>query len=107
MDNGADAVEALATESFDLVLMDIQMPVLDGIEATRRIRARGGAQGAVPIVALTANVTADDRKLYLEESFSAIVAKPIEVDAFYGCIAGFLRPEAKPLDSCSPQATTG
>ena len=107
VDNGASAVEALMKDSYDLVLMDIQMPVLDGIEATREIRASAEGHGDVPIVALTANVMADDRKLYLSEGFSAIVAKPIEIEEFYGCLAGLLRSDAMPPGLCVPQAATG
>ncbi len=107
VENGASAVEALKTERYDLVLMDIQMPVLDGIEATREIRAGAAGQGDIPIVALTANVMADDRKLYLSEGFSAIVAKPIEIEEFYGCLAGLIGSDAEPLGPRAPQAATG
>src|SRR6185503_17928923 len=54
--NGAEALDLLQTQAFDVVLMDIQMPVMDGVEATRRLRASGGPNAAVPVIALTANV---------------------------------------------------
>src|SRR5262245_49061756 len=61
--NGAEALAALANQQFDLVLMDIQMPEMDGLEATARIRAQERITGArIPIVAVTANTLDDDRE---------------------------------------------
>ena len=91
VDNGVSAVEATSKESYDLILMDIQMPVLDGVEATRRIRNASGPESAIPIVALTANVMTEDRKLYAEEGFTALVAKPIDVQQMYGCLYRLIR----------------
>ena len=64
--DGLLGVEAAARGSFDLILMDVQMPGIDGLEASRRIRAMGGAIAATPIVALTANVLSHQRQSYLE-----------------------------------------
>ena len=64
--------------SFDLILMDVQMPVLDGMAATRRIRELPGAAGRVPIVGLTANVLDRDRDLYLAAGMNDCLAKPIQ-----------------------------
>ncbi|MCB9916652.1 MAG: response regulator [Planctomycetes bacterium] len=81
-EDGAQALEQLARRRFDVVLMDCQMPVMDGFEATRAIRAgRGGVlQPEVPIVAMTANAMAGDRERCLEIGMSDYVSKPIRKD---------------------------
>jgi CheY-like chemotaxis protein len=63
---------------FDLVLMDIKMPRMDGVQATQAIRALDGPLGAIPIVALTANADPDDAKKYLACGMAAVVEKPIK-----------------------------
>ena len=75
--NGRQALEFIAAGEFDLVLMDMQMPVMDGLEATRRIRASGGAAGKVPIVGLTANAFASDRQACLDAGMDGFLAKPV------------------------------
>jgi PAS domain S-box-containing protein len=79
--NGIEALEALRREEYDLVLMDCQMPEMDGYEATRRIR--GGTSGvrnsSVPIVAMTARAMAGDREECLEAGMDEYVSKPIEI----------------------------
>ncbi len=74
--NGADAVKAAADLAYDLILMDCQMPVMDGYEATRRIREMENELGT-PIIALTANATAEDRKKALESGMDEFLSKPI------------------------------
>jgi len=77
VENGADAVKAVAEGKCDLVLMDIQMPEMDGIEATRRIRQLpAGAQ--VPIIAMTANALPGDKERYLDAGMDDYIAKPVE-----------------------------
>jgi PAS domain S-box-containing protein len=76
-EDGALGVEAVASELYDLVLMDIQMPEMDGVEATRRIRALGGAAASTPIIGLTANAMAHQRAAYLEAGMDGVAAKPI------------------------------
>jgi signal transduction histidine kinase/CheY-like chemotaxis protein len=86
--NGQETLEILARERFDAVLMDIQMPVMSGIEATRRIRSgeAGSIDPNVPIIALTAHAMASDREKFLEAGMDDYVSKPID----FGELAGSL-----------------
>jgi signal transduction histidine kinase/CheY-like chemotaxis protein len=77
--DGIEAVQRATAESFDLILMDMQMPNMDGIEATRRIRALGGRNFVVPIVAMTANASDDDRRLCEEAGMTGFQSKPISL----------------------------
>ncbi|RYC09992.1 ATP-binding protein [Ciceribacter ferrooxidans] len=74
--DGAEAVRLCENETFDLIFMDMQMPVMDGIEATRRIAA-GSPNGTTPIVAMTANASDDDRRRCVEAGMVGFEAKPI------------------------------
>ncbi len=75
--DGAQAVEAVRNGEFDLVLMDVQMPEVDGYEATRRIRALEGPVASIPIVALTANAVAGYEELSLQAGMNGHVSKPV------------------------------
>jgi signal transduction histidine kinase/CheY-like chemotaxis protein/HPt (histidine-containing phosphotransfer) domain-containing protein len=75
--NGIEAVMAAKQGDFDVIFMDMRMPEMDGLEATRAIRARGGALAALPIIALTANAFADDMKACRDAGMNDFVAKPI------------------------------
>ncbi len=87
--NGQEAIEALARHSFDLLIMDIQMPVMDGIEATRAIRRQEqGTLRHLPIVALTAYAIKGDRECFLEEGFDGYLSKPITSLELYETIEG-------------------
>jgi PAS domain S-box-containing protein len=77
VDDGAAGVEAARDGAFDLILMDVQMPGMDGLEASRRIRALPGPAGRAPIIALTANVMAHQRASYRAAGMDGVVAKPI------------------------------
>ena len=102
-ETGAEALALLANESFDLVLMDVQMPVMDGMEATRRIRVaeRQGAtrhrNARVPIVALTANAIQGDRERCLTAGMDDYLTKPFTRDALHELLARWL-PEPSPAD---------
>ncbi|WP_309643555.1 PAS domain S-box protein [Phenylobacterium sp.] len=85
--DGLLGVEAAAVGGFDLILMDVQMPGIDGLEASRRIRALGGPVASTPIVALTANVLSHQRQAYLEAGMDGVVGKPISPSALLAEIA--------------------
>jgi two-component system, sensor histidine kinase and response regulator len=72
------ALEALERQQFDLILMDVQMPVMDGVETTAAIRQRESASGEhIPIVAMTAHAMAGDRQKFLSLGMDGYVSKPI------------------------------
>jgi PAS domain S-box-containing protein len=79
--NGERALEAVQAQRFDLVLMDIQMPVMDGLSATRAIRALETGVAAIPIVAITANALRGDMEMYLAAGMTGYVSKPLRIDA--------------------------
>jgi signal transduction histidine kinase/DNA-binding response OmpR family regulator len=79
-ENGVDALTLVSESDFDLVLMDIQMPLMDGMEATRRIRLLPGKRSSVPIVAMTANALKGDRERYLAVGMDDYIPKPIDVE---------------------------
>jgi PAS domain S-box-containing protein len=83
--NGAEALERVRRGGIDLVLMDVQMPVMDGLTATRRLREEGCA---TPIVALTANVMAGAGDALTEAGFTVYEAKPVVVDSLLSTLAG-------------------
>jgi PAS domain S-box-containing protein len=89
-EDGRLGLEAAREGGFDLVLMDIQMPNMDGIEATRAIRALAGQASRTPIIGLTANVMAHQRQTYLAAGMNGVVAKPIAVGDLLGEISRLL-----------------
>jgi len=92
VENGQFAVEKIAAERFDLVLMDCQMPIMDGFEATRAIRAREAqvAEGRLPIIALTAHAMASDRQECLTAGMDDYLTKPIKPTMVRSRVRGWL-----------------
>lgn len=89
--NGREAVAAVEQKSFDLVLMDLQMPEMDGLEATRRIRARAEF-AALPIIAMTANVMAEDRARCNAAGMNDFIGKPIDMNEVAAVLARWIKP---------------
>ena len=92
--NGEEVLAALATREFDLILMDIQMPVMDGLEATRRIRA-DGKNKVLPIIALTANAMLGDAEKCKAAGCSEYLSKPLDKQKFMACLEMYLGPAAR------------
>ena len=114
--NGAEALEILANEHFDLVLMDVQMPIMDGLTATRRIREREARLHLPrqPIIALTANALAGDREMCLQAGMDDYVTKPVTIGNISTALLRWLPssgsvptlPDASPASaepSCPPE----
>ncbi|MBF0322266.1 MAG: response regulator, partial [Magnetococcales bacterium] len=112
VENGEEAVAVVQRERFDAILMDIQMPVMDGLTAARSIR-KLVAHGQVPIIAMTANARVDDRNDCLAAGMNDHVAKPIHPDALLDVLKKWAKPTtpvesqsvvtpAKPIESQTP-----
>ena len=86
--NGAEALQALQQDAYDLVLMDCQMPELDGYEATRRIRRSGNLR--LPIIALTAGAMAEDRDRCLREGMNGFLSKPVDLRKLADVLAAWI-----------------
>jgi len=89
VENGQKALDALTRERFDCVLMDIQMPVMDGMEATRLIRAAAlpGVPADIPVIALTGHAMSGDRERFMEGGMTAYLSKPVDMDCLARLIA--------------------
>jgi CheY-like chemotaxis protein len=88
--NGREALEQAASRTFDIVFMDMRMPEMDGLEATRAIRALGGPWARIPIVALTANAFADDIKACRDAGMDEFVSKPMRKKVLVATLAQML-----------------
>ncbi|MCD8522066.1 MAG: response regulator [Saccharospirillaceae bacterium] len=94
--NGQEAVQLYQTQRFDLVLMDCHMPVMDGLEATRRIRS-STEQKHIPVIALSADVMAEQKAACLQAGMNGYLSKPIRLDELRQALCGFLRPDQSAL----------
>ena len=88
--NGQDAINRISKEEFDVVLMDCEMPVMDGFEATAAIRGRNGDSSDVPIIALTANAVDGDRERCIASGMQDYLSKPISVEKLHGTLKKWL-----------------
>jgi CheY-like chemotaxis protein/HPt (histidine-containing phosphotransfer) domain-containing protein len=112
--NGADAVDAVCRKDYDIVLMDVQMPVMDGVEATTRIRALGGRYATMPIVAMTAAVLVNQIESFKQAGMSDHVGKPFEprelrqlINRWIGADSiGAVRPDVKQGGHSLPETMT-
>lgn len=87
VDNGAGALTQLGEEVFDVILMDIHMPQMTGLEVVRRLRASVGPERTTPVIALTADTTSRGPEAYDELGFNGFVSKPILVQRLMEAIA--------------------
>ena len=97
-ENGKEALDLLGQGwSFDLVLMDVQMPVMDGLEATREIRnMESDTQSSIPIIAMTANAMKGDRERYLASGLDDYISKPVDEKALQKLIETYLSDDDAP-----------
>ncbi|MBI3773263.1 MAG: response regulator [Gammaproteobacteria bacterium] len=105
-ENGAEAVQAVQDNTYDAVLMDIQMPVMDGLEAARTIRALGGRYTALPIVAMTAHALSGDADKSLAAGMNGHVTKPIDPEAVFKELARWIKPSEKPSEAMATTAAS-
>jgi len=91
-EDGVEAVEAVGRDHFDAILMDIRMPRMDGVGATRAIRALPGPARATPVIALTANADPDDARRYLAAGMASVVEKPIKAERLRSALSSALAP---------------
>jgi two-component system sensor histidine kinase/response regulator len=103
-ENGEQAIERLGTSSFDAVLMDMQMPVMDGLEATRIIRTMPGL-GALPVIAMTANAMEADRKRCLEAGMNDHIGKPIDPRQLWSTLLAWIKPRSEHTPRTRPLRT--
>lgn len=94
-ENGKKAIEKLKSDQFDLILMDIQMPVMDGITAVEIIKKEQISN--VPIIAISAYTDQNDREYFLSAGFDDFISKPVQPKTFLATIAYYINKEKKPL----------
>ncbi len=101
-EDGLEALDAVMSRSFDLILMDIKMPRMDGVQCTQAIRALSGPESLIPIIALTANADPDDARGYLAIGMAAVVEKPIKPERLRMAMNAALSGEPVPIAEPAP-----
>lgn len=104
--NGREAVEAIKRSPFDVVLMDIQMPVMDGVEATREIRKLDGLMARIPIIAVTSNSMPGDRERYLAVGMNDYILKPYTPQKLTQMVNMWLEKEGVPFSEPCARSDT-
>ncbi|MDO7841205.1 response regulator [Sphingomonas immobilis] len=89
-ESGEIGLDLIERTDFDMVLLDLRMPGMDGLEALRRIRARGDAKGKLPVVILTADTAIDLRETCLAEGADEVLFKPVAMDSLFDAIGRML-----------------
>jgi two-component system, sensor histidine kinase len=108
-DDGMEALDAIKERDFDLVLMDIKMPRMDGLQATQAIRKLKGPMRDVPIIALTANADPEDARRYIASGMAAVVEKPIKPERLRHAMNAALSAPQVEIDDATdgPQVAAG
>jgi two-component system, sensor histidine kinase and response regulator len=102
VDNGRDALDAIGSRDYSVVLMDCQMPVLDGYEAVRLLRKRGGDKAKTPVIAVTAHAVAGERQKAIAAGMDDYIAKPVSPEALHTLLSRWL-----PLESTKRSSAPG
>jgi two-component system sensor histidine kinase/response regulator len=102
--NGYQAIEKLSSETFDVVLMDVQMPELDGVETVKAIRAAQGRFSNLPVIAMTAHAMLGDRERFLEAGMSDYISKPIEEKQLLEVLGRWLTAAPEPIVAAAATA---
>jgi signal transduction histidine kinase/CheY-like chemotaxis protein len=102
--DGAEAIAKAEENDYDLILMDMQMPRMDGLEATRLIRARGGKLARIPIVAMTANAFGSDQAACSEAGMNDFIAKPVDAEKLHATLNRVMAGRSNQIDKTIEQA---
>jgi CheY-like chemotaxis protein len=96
--NGKEALDAVSSQPFDIVLLDVHMPVMDGKEAIQRMRAANKPWSVIPVIALTADAMTGDREKYLGLGMTDYIAKPVDQRELVAKMLQALKLDVPPLD---------